>query len=182
MATRPGSGRRLGALHRALPLLRPGHTLRFATLPTGEDPDSLIRFGGRPAFEQVIAAARPLSDMLWESEVRGGPARHPGEAGKDPKPLAGHVQKIADRRSSRNSRPCSKGDAIRGRLNASARSETAIGARKARRHRRGRRRGGSAKSCSASCFGFRHCSTKSWRASLRSKFPSRRLQSSAARF
>ncbi len=31
------------ALRRALPLLQPGRSLRFAALPPGEDPDSLIR-------------------------------------------------------------------------------------------------------------------------------------------
>ena len=36
----------LRALARALPLLQPGRSLRFAALPPGEDPDSLIRGGG----------------------------------------------------------------------------------------------------------------------------------------
>ncbi len=88
----------LRALHRALPLLRPGCTLRFATLPTGEDPDLLIRLGGRPAFEQVIAAARPLSDMLWESELRGGPRDTPERLAKVQSRLQEHVQKISDPR------------------------------------------------------------------------------------
>src|ERR1700738_3455710 len=61
------------ALRRALPLLRPGQSLRFATLPSGEDPDSILRAGGRADFDQILAAARPLSDMLWESEVCGAP-------------------------------------------------------------------------------------------------------------
>jgi DNA primase len=59
------------ALRRALPLLRPGQSLRFATLPSGEDPDSIVRTGGRSAFEQILAPARPLSGMLWELEVGG---------------------------------------------------------------------------------------------------------------
>jgi DNA primase len=59
------------ALHRSLPLLRPGHSLRFATLTPGEDPDSIIRTEGRPAFDQILAAARPLSGMLWELELGG---------------------------------------------------------------------------------------------------------------
>jgi DNA primase len=53
------------ALRRALPLLRPGQSLRFAKLPAGEDPDSIIRAAGRAAFDQVLAAAQPLSSMLW---------------------------------------------------------------------------------------------------------------------
>jgi DNA primase len=61
----------LRALRRALPLLCPGCSLRFAKLPVGEDPDSLIRTAGSAAFDQVLAAARPLSSMLWETEISG---------------------------------------------------------------------------------------------------------------
>jgi DNA primase len=65
------------ALRRALPLLRPGRSLRFADLPSGEDPDSLIRSAGRDIFEQVLAAARPLSHMLWEIELGASPVDTP---------------------------------------------------------------------------------------------------------
>jgi DNA primase len=57
------------ALRRALPLLHPGQSLRFASLPAGEDPDSVIRRAGRGTFDQILAAARPLSTVLWESEL-----------------------------------------------------------------------------------------------------------------
>jgi DNA primase len=56
----------------ALPALSPGKSLRFALLPEGQDPDDLARTGGRVAIEEVISAARPLSDMLWSREVEGG--------------------------------------------------------------------------------------------------------------
>src|ERR1700733_2188261 len=59
----------LRALHRALPLLKPGHSLRFVTLPPGEDPDSLIRASGAPAFAEVLSAAKPLAETLWQSEL-----------------------------------------------------------------------------------------------------------------
>ena len=59
----------LRALHRALPLLKPGHSLRFVTLPAGDDPDSLIRNAGPAAFEQLLRAAKPLADVLWQSEL-----------------------------------------------------------------------------------------------------------------
>jgi DNA primase len=65
------------ALRRALPSLRPGRSLRFASLPSGEDPDSLIRRSGREAFEQVVAAARPLAHMLWEVELGASPVDTP---------------------------------------------------------------------------------------------------------
>jgi DNA primase len=56
----------------ALPLLAPGKSLRFALLPAGQDPDDLIRSGGRDAMAAVIAAARPLVDMIWVRETEAG--------------------------------------------------------------------------------------------------------------
>ena len=56
----------------ALPLLKPGKSLRFALLPEGQDPDDLARSGGRGAIEEVIAAARGLADVLWSREIEGG--------------------------------------------------------------------------------------------------------------
>src|SRR3954471_19094277 len=56
----------------ALPLLKPGKSLRFALLPEGQDPDDLARSGGRGAIEEVIGAARGLSDVIWSREIEGG--------------------------------------------------------------------------------------------------------------
>ena len=56
----------------ALPLLKPGKSLRFALLPEGQDPDDLARSGGRGAIEEVIAAARGLADIVWSREIEGG--------------------------------------------------------------------------------------------------------------
>src|SRR5579862_2236263 len=50
----------------ALPLLNPGHSLRFAFLPAGEDPDSLIHAAGADAMRSVLDAAIPLVDMVWQ--------------------------------------------------------------------------------------------------------------------
>ena len=61
------------AAERALPLLAPGKSLRFVSLPPGEDPDSLIRNGGRGAFETALKGARPLVDVVWEIETTGQP-------------------------------------------------------------------------------------------------------------
>jgi DNA primase len=54
------------AVEVALPLLAPDRTLRIATLPGGEDPDSLVRHGGSPTFAAVLESARPLSDALYD--------------------------------------------------------------------------------------------------------------------
>jgi DNA primase len=56
----------------ALPRLKPGKSLRVALLPEGQDPDDLARSGGRGAIEEVIAAARPLADVIWSREIEGG--------------------------------------------------------------------------------------------------------------
>src|SRR6476469_155894 len=56
----------------ALPHLKPGKSLRFALLPEGQDPDDLARSGGRVAIEEVISAARGLSDVIWSREIEGG--------------------------------------------------------------------------------------------------------------
>src|ERR1700743_3075243 len=56
----------------AMPHLKPGKSLRFALLPEGQDPDDLARSGGRAAIEEVIAAARGLSDVIWSREIEGG--------------------------------------------------------------------------------------------------------------
>ena len=50
----------------------PGKSLKFATLPEGQDPDDLVRSGGREAVAEVIGAARPLASVLWMRETEGG--------------------------------------------------------------------------------------------------------------
>jgi DNA primase len=65
------------SIERALPLLRPGQSLRFAMLPDGQDPDDLIRASGPPAMQQVLDNAVPLVDMLWRREVEREPLNTP---------------------------------------------------------------------------------------------------------
>jgi len=59
------------AVDLALPRLSPGKSLKFALLPQGQDPDDLVRSGGREAASEVIGAARPLAAMLWARETEG---------------------------------------------------------------------------------------------------------------
>lgn len=51
----------------ALPLLKPGYSLRFAVLPAGEDPDSYVQKHGKTGFEKIIASSQRLSQVLWET-------------------------------------------------------------------------------------------------------------------
>ena len=68
------AGRRAAyrAVDLALPLLRPGKSLKFASLPEGHDPDDLVRAGGRDAVDEVLGAARPLAQVLWTRETEAG--------------------------------------------------------------------------------------------------------------
>ncbi|MEM9172986.1 MAG: DNA primase [Pseudomonadota bacterium] len=52
------------AMSNALPRLTDGRELRFAFMPDGEDPDSLVSKGGSSAFEAALDASLPLSDFL----------------------------------------------------------------------------------------------------------------------
>jgi DNA primase len=61
----------LKAAETALPLLKPGYALRFAALPPGEDPDSLIKRDGAAAMDSVLAKAKGLADVVWAAETAG---------------------------------------------------------------------------------------------------------------
>jgi DNA primase len=68
------AGRRAAyrAVDLALPFLKPGKSIKFAQLPDGQDPDDLVRSGGRDAIEDVLTGARPLAQILWARESEAG--------------------------------------------------------------------------------------------------------------
>ena len=53
------------ALDLALPLLKAGHSLKFAFLPEGQDPDDLLKAEGPEAVRVVVAASEPMASVLW---------------------------------------------------------------------------------------------------------------------
>jgi len=57
---------------KALPLLKPGFGLRFASLPPGEDPDSLINSKSLEVFKMLLSTAKPLSEFIWNLESNEG--------------------------------------------------------------------------------------------------------------
>jgi DNA primase len=73
------AGRRaaLRAAARALPLLKPGHTLSVAQMPPGQDPDDLLRVDGRDRLEALLGSAAPLTELLWQGERDAAPLNTP---------------------------------------------------------------------------------------------------------
>jgi DNA primase len=67
---RAGEAAAARAIDRMLPVLREGHSFRFAFLPEGSDPDDLVRSKGAKAFAECLAAARPLIEVLWRREIK----------------------------------------------------------------------------------------------------------------
>lgn len=56
------------AVETVMPMLVPGFSMRFAFLPSGLDPDDLVRQKGAPAFEEELHKTRALFDVLWQRE------------------------------------------------------------------------------------------------------------------
>lgn len=90
----------LRAAHRtarlALPALKPGHSLRFAFVPAGEDPDSLIRASGPGAMQAILDAAEPLVRVLWRVETEGKDFSTPERRAGLERALADIVSLIGD--------------------------------------------------------------------------------------
>jgi DNA primase len=74
-----GAGARAAARAgaRALTVLKPGKSLRFASLPAGQDPDDLARSGGAPAIEVLLQSAQTLERFLFDSEAAVQPLDTP---------------------------------------------------------------------------------------------------------
>jgi DNA primase len=84
------------AAERALPLLASGYGLRFALLPDGEDPDSLIKTSGADAMTKVIQSALPLSEVLWRMETGGRVPKTPEQRAALQKRLKDHALQLTD--------------------------------------------------------------------------------------
>lgn len=86
----------LRAADRALPILKAGYSLRFAFMPAGEDPDSLVRRHGVDAARKILAAAIPLSETLWLSETTSGFPETPEARAALEARLRRHAARIQD--------------------------------------------------------------------------------------
>ncbi len=65
------------AVERAMPRLRAPHSLKILRLPTGLDPDDLVRKHGAKQFEKLIEKSTPLVQFIWETERNATPIDTP---------------------------------------------------------------------------------------------------------
>ena len=91
------------AIETVLPILSPGHSLRFAFLPNGLDPDDLIRTNGPEAMQDVLGRTQALVDVLWDREWRSGEWSTPERRAQLERGSANHwrrreLQRRSDRR------------------------------------------------------------------------------------
>ncbi|MBC2664767.1 DNA primase [Novosphingobium flavum] len=84
------------AIARALPLLKPAHSLRIVRLPSGLDPDDLIKQRGAGAMEELFGQAKGLLDTLWEHERDALPLDTPESKAGLKARLMAHVELISD--------------------------------------------------------------------------------------
>lgn len=85
------------AAMRALPMLAPGRSLCFVTIPDGQDPDDLVRAKGPAAFEALLRQSEPLVDRLWTSELTAEPLDTPEQRAGLKRRLGDLAQMIQDR-------------------------------------------------------------------------------------
>ena len=82
----------LRAAELALPMLGAERSLRLAALPSGEDPDTLVRRHGAGGFQAVLESARPVAEALFGLLAEGtGPGVEARAA------LARRLEAVADR-------------------------------------------------------------------------------------
>ncbi|HET9810623.1 MAG TPA: DNA primase [Sphingomicrobium sp.] len=84
------------AAMRALPHIGAERTLRFVELPAGQDPDDLVRSGGRDAVEALLAEPEPLDQRLWRHERDSAPLTTPEARAGLRQRLMEHSQAIGE--------------------------------------------------------------------------------------
>ena len=83
------------AMNRALPLLIPGKSLRFAIMPAGKDPDDLMRHQPE-IFKNIIQTPFAFIDVFWSDLLKTHALKTPEQLAKAEKDGQELIQKIQD--------------------------------------------------------------------------------------
>src|SRR5262249_26575566 len=86
----------LRAAERALPMLKPGFSLRFALLPAGKDPDDICRRDGPAVMRDLLNQALPLAEVLGRHPLDPSPGDPPDRRAALEKAAEGRARQIAD--------------------------------------------------------------------------------------
>lgn len=84
------------AAMRALPIMTPGKTLKFAFPPNDKDPDDVAREGGLAAIESMIDGRKSLLEILWRDLLTNNDANDPDGLAKIRAAARDHVRTIKD--------------------------------------------------------------------------------------
>ncbi|KUO57152.1 MAG: DNA primase [Sphingomonadales bacterium BRH_c3] len=84
------------AIGRVLPMLQPGKSLSIVHLPSGLDPDDLIRQQGKAAMEKLLSTPASLLDTLWAYERDAQELRTPEDKAGLKARLIVHADAIQD--------------------------------------------------------------------------------------
>lgn len=80
----------------SLPLLKPDHSLQFAILPKGKDPDDVIKYSGVDTMRGILSSAKPLSETIWNIATTKNSATPEQKAGLEKK-IMKMVESIKDK-------------------------------------------------------------------------------------
>ena len=86
----------LRSVDRALPILKPGYSLKYVFLPDKQDPDEYLKAHGAEEFLKRISETVPLKDLLWRKNFEGRELSTPEQKALLESDLKEEVAKITD--------------------------------------------------------------------------------------
>ena len=84
------------SVDRALPILKPGYSLKYVFLPDKQDPDEFLKDKGHDAFAEYLQNTMPLVDLLWKKNTENVPSATPEQKALIEKNIFEEVAKITD--------------------------------------------------------------------------------------
>lgn len=84
------------SVDRALPILKPGYSLKYVFLPEKMDPDEFLKAHGAEEFQKQIDTTVPLKDLLWRKNFENRPLDTPEQKALLESDLKEEVAKITD--------------------------------------------------------------------------------------
>lgn len=86
----------LRAAYKALEVIKPGFSLSICFLQEGEDPDTYVKQYGTIAFQQLLAQAKPLIEVLWSDFIGKQDLSTPEDKAKARKDILELTNQIRD--------------------------------------------------------------------------------------